>query len=357
MRNALWCVLLCGVAVEAAAQGEPVTFEEPQPVTVGGYGVAHASWDRIAHSNDLTADKVAVSFFKPAGDAYFFAQLTTALDAGSVSTDIDHLFVVWAPHTAPQWSFEFGRLMGPLGFEHDDEPLNLIATHSFNFDLARPSALTGGLVRFTPVSSLQFVAAVADGWDVESSVNKGKTGFLRAEWIATEGLTLGVTGVYGPQRDSTAGFQRSLMAADLTLQRGPLIVGAELNLGGERDGAGGSNRWVGGTMTAFLRLSNSLGLSARYDHLDDTKGVVSPTPDVPTGGGVLRSITVGPMWFYSSAQGGVFSNIEHTTFHLPRIALRAAVRADYSTQPFFPNSDGGLEQRNTRAVLELLYLF
>jgi len=80
-------------------------------------------------------------------------------------------------------------------------------------------------------------------------------------------------------------------------------------------------------------------------------GVLTGTPQV------LRSFTVGPMWFYRTAQQGIFSNIEHTAFHLPQIAVRAALRVDYSTQPFFVNDQGGLERRNTRAVLEAFYLF
>ena len=72
---------------------------------------------------------------------------------------------------------------------------------------------------------------------------------------------------------------------------------------------------------------------------------------------VLRSVTVGPMWFFQRAQEGIFANIEHTSFHLPQIAVRAALRVDYSTQPFFTNDQGGLERGNTTAVIELLYLF
>lgn len=107
-----------------------------------------------------------------------------------------------------------------------------------------------------------------------------------------------------------------------------------------------------GVVVAFLRLSRSLGVAGRYDHLDDTKGgVATGTPQV------LRSITVGPVWFYRSAQEGIFSNIEHTSFHLPQIALRAALRVDYSSVPFFANAAGDLEQRNTQAVVELFYIF
>jgi len=66
---------------------------------------------------------------------------------------------------------------------------------------------------------------------------------------------------------------------------------------------------------------------------------------------------VGPMWYFSSAREGIFSNIERTRFHLPQIALRSAVRADWSSQPFFADASGGLQGSNTRGILELVYIF
>ena len=68
MRNALCGVLLCGCAANAAAQGTPVTFEEPQPVTVTGFAVGRADYDRVGRSNSFTAGKIGVSLFKPVGD-------------------------------------------------------------------------------------------------------------------------------------------------------------------------------------------------------------------------------------------------------------------------------------------------
>jgi hypothetical protein len=94
-----------------------------------------------------------------------------------------------------------------------------------------------------------------------------------------------------------------------------------------------------------------VGVAARYDHLDDSDGALTGIPQV------LRSFTVGPMWYFERAQEGIFANIEHTSFHLPQIAVRVALRFDDSTQGFFPSDQGGLERTNTRGVFELLYLF
>jgi hypothetical protein len=350
MRSALWSALLWGAAAQAAAQGVPVTFEEPQPVTVTGFAVATADYDRVGRANSFAAGKVAVSMFKPVGDAYFFGQLTTSLQNGATTTEIDNLLVSWTPHAATQWTLAFGRFDAPVGFERDDEPLNFLPTSSFNFEFARPAKLTGAIVRFTASPTVQLAVAAANGWNVGTDNNRGKTGLVRADWQVVRGLAVGVAGVYGPERDSSDAHPRSLLSGDVTLDAGRLIVGGEVNVGREQDQPARLT-WAGGALTAFLRLGRSVGVAARYDRLQDKGGALTGTPQV------LRSITIGPMWFFRRAQEGIFANIEHTTFHLPQVALRAALRFDRSSQPFFPNSGRGLERTDTRGVVELVYLF
>lgn len=350
MRSALWCALLCGITTGAAAQDKAVTFEEPQPVTVSGFAVGTADYDRVTRSNTFTAGKLGVSLFKSVGDAYVFAQLTTALEDGASSTEIDNLLVSWTPHTANKWSLGFGRFDAPIGFERDDEPLNFIPTNSFNFTYARPGKLTGVQVHYTASPRVDVWAVAANGWDVTQDNNRGKTALARVQWIPIPWVTLGFTGVYGPERDSSDAHQRSLLSTDLTVDRGRLIVGAEANLGKEQE-SGGNPTWRGAAVTAFWRVARHVGVTARYDQMEDTNGLLTGTPQI------LRSVTVGPMWYFSSAREGIFSNIEHTRFHLPQVAVRAAVRADWSSTPFFADAKGAPQSSNTKAVVELIYVF
>jgi putative OmpL-like beta-barrel porin-2 len=350
MRSALGSALLCGVAWHAAAQERVVTFEEPPPVTVTGFAVGRADYDRVVRSNTFSAGKIGVSLFKPVGDAYLFAQLTTVLEDGAESTEIDNLLVSWTPRRANRWAVAFGRFDAPIGFERDDEPLNLIPTNSFNFSFARPGKLTGVQVHYTASSRFDVWAAAANGWDVTADNNRGKTALARAQWIPTPWVTLGVTGVYGPERDSSDAHQRSLVSSDLTIDRGRVILGAELNFGREQE-SGGALTWRGAVATAFLRMTRTVGLTARYDQMEDSDGLLTGAPQI------LRSVTVGPMWYFSSAREGIFSNIEHTRFHLPQIALRGAIRADWSSTPFFTDAAGALQSSNTKGVLELVYVF
>jgi len=350
MRRAPWCALLCCVAASAAAQERAVTFEEPQPVSVTGFTVGRADYDRLARRNTFTAGKIGVSLFKPAGDVYLFAQLTTALEGAETSTEIDNLLVSWTPQRANQWTVAFGRFDAPIGFERDDEPLNLIATNSFNFAYARPGKLTGLQVHYTASPRVDVWASAVNGWDVAADNNRGKTALVRAQVVPSPWVTVGVTGVYGPERDSTDAHQRSLLSGDLTIDRGRLIVGAEVNLGREQQG-GGSPTWRGAALTGFVRLARTLGFSARYDQMEDGGGLRTGTPQI------LRSVTAGPMWYFSTAREGTFSNIEHTRFHLPQLALRAALRTDWSSRPFFPDAAGALQGSDTRGVVELVYVF
>jgi len=336
--------------MSAAAQQRAVTFEEPPPVSITGFAVGRADYDRVARSNSFTAGKIGVSLFKPVGDAYLFAQLTTALEDGASSTEIDNFLVSWTPHTANKWSLAFGRFDAPIGFERDDEPLNLIPTNSFTFTYARPGKLTGVQVHYTASARVDVWGVVANGWDVTVDNNRGKTGLARIQWIPIPWVTLGFTGVYGPERDSSDANQRSLFSSDLTIDRGRLIVGAEANVGREQQ-SGGNPSWRGAAVTAFLKMSRQVGLTARYDQMEDSDGLLTGTPQI------LRSVTVGPMWYFSNARAGIFSNIEHTRFHLPQIALRAAVRADWSSTPFFTDATGAPQSSNTKGVLELVYVF
>src|SRR2546425_7967913 len=351
MRNALCGVLLCGCAASAAAEGTPVTFEEPQPVTVTGFAVGRADYDRAGRSNTFTAGKIGVSLFTPVGETYLYARLTTALEGGESATETDNLLVSWTPQRANRWTLAFGRFDAPIGFERDDEPLNLIATNSFNFVYARPGKLTGVQLHYTVSPRFELWGVAANGWDVAVDNNRGKTALARAQWIPMPWVTLRATGAYGPERDSTDAHQRSLLSSDITVDRGRLIVGAELNAGREQNGGAGALAWRGAAATAFWRVTRNLGLAARYDQMEDSDGLLTGTSQI------LRSVTVGPMWYFSSASEGIFSNIEHTRFHLPQIALRGAVRADWSSQPFFTDASGALQGSDTKAVLELVYIF
>jgi hypothetical protein len=357
MRSALWsALLLVLVAGVAAAQEREVTFEEQKQVTVSGFAVGLASYDRNLDRNTAGASKLALSLFRPWSDnLYFFGQLTTHVaqhDTTPVHThiEIDNLIVSWTPPGASALNVSFGRFDAPIGFERDDEPLNVIPTSSFNFEFARPAKLTGAVARyaFSPRVTLALIAA--NGWDQELDNNTGKTAGARLQLFPANGAAVAVSALYGPESDASNGDQRTLVTGDATLQPVPrFILGLEANHGMQR-GSGTSLKWTGAAATAFWRAGRSVGLSLRGEVLDDPDGASTGVAQT------LSSLTISPWYFYREAQEGVFSNIENTTFRLPAFSLRPAIRFDRSTAAFF-DATGGPRRTNVSAVVELVYLF
>lgn len=315
------------------------------------------SYDRNQGGNTFTGSKLALSLFRPWSDhLYLFGQLTTHLereDSGEAHThvEIDNLIVNWTPPGASALTLSFGRFDAPIGYERDDEPLTLIPTTSFNFELARPVKFTGLMARYTVSPRVALVGLVANGWNAEVDNNSGKTGGVRVLVFPASGVAVGGGALYGPEEDETNGAQRTLLSADATLQPAPrLVLQVEGNRGLQRD-AGANLAWTGAVGTVFWRATRSVGISVRGEMLDDGDGVTTGTPQT------LRSLTISPWYFYREAQEGVFSNVEFTTFRLPAFSLRPALRFDRSDQPFFEDRDGALRRSNLTAVVELVYLF
>lgn len=355
------CRLLCCCGVLAAgplaAQERDVSLSEQPSLAISGFAVGLGSYDRNLASNTLTGSKLAVSLFRPWSDhLYLFGQLTTHLevpDSGEAEShiEIDNLIVNWTPPGASALTLSFGRFDAPIGYERDDEPLNLIPTASFNFELARPVKFTGLMARYTVNPHVQVLGLVANGWNNEVDNNSGKTAGLRVLVFPASGAAVGASALYGPEEDATNGAQRTLFAADATLQPTPkLVLQVEGNRGSQRD-AGANLTWTGAVATAFWRASRSMGLSVRGEILDDADGVTTGAPQT------LTSLTISPWYFYREAQEGVFSNVEFTTFRLPAFSLRPALRFDKSDQPFFEDKNGGLRRSNLTALVELVYLF
>ena len=353
--------LLCGSLLALAAltprtgatQDRDVNLDERSPLVVSGFAVGLGSYDRNLGQNTATASKIALSLFRPWSDQlYLFGQLTTHLEAsgsGPAEThiEIDNLIVNWTPASASALTLSFGRFDAPIGFERDDEPLNLIPTTSFTFERARPVKFTGLMARYTVNPTVSVLGLVANGWNQEADNNSGKTGGLKLQVFPVPGLAVALGALYGPERDSTNGSPRTLLTSDATwqpLER--LILQAEAHRGSEQ-----GLHWTGVVGQAFWRVGHSSGLTVRGEVLDDPDGATSGTPQT------LRSLTISPWYFYREAQEGVFSNVEFTTFRLPAFSLRPAVRIDHSSQPVFETKDGSLKRSNLTALVELVYLF
>ena len=138
-------VVLCIAWRSGAAQDKEVQLTESrQPLVISGFAVGLGSYDRNLAQTNALGSKIAISLFRPWSDQlYLFGQLTTHLevpDSGPAETRIaiDNLIINWTPAHMSALTLSFGRFDAPVGYERDDEPLNLIPTSSFTFEHARP---------------------------------------------------------------------------------------------------------------------------------------------------------------------------------------------------------------------------
>jgi len=345
--------LLGGAGRLGAAQGSNVDLEEKTPVVVSGFAVGLGSYDRNLAQSTALGSKLALSIFRPWSDQlYLFGQLTTHLeqpDSGPPTTaiEIDNLIINWTPAHMTALTLSFGRFDAPIGFERDDEPLNLVPTTSFTFANARPVKFTGLMARYTLNPRISVLGLVANGWDQVADNNSGKTGGFKLQVFPSARLAVAAGVLYGPEEDSTNGAQRTLLSGDATWQpRRRLIVQAEAHHGSQQ-----GTTWTGVVGQAFWRAGRSTGLTIRGEIMDDPDGARTGTAQK------LSSVTISPWYFYREAQEGVFSNVEFTNFRLPAFSIRPAVRIDHSTQPVFGKKNGSLVRSNVTALVELVYLF
>jgi len=346
-------VMCAALAGPMLAQDTTVTLEEKTPLVVSGFAVGTGTYDRNLAQNGATASKIGLSLFRPWSDQlYLFAQLTTHVaqhDTSPVHThiEIDNLIINWTPAHLSALSLSFGRFDAPIGFERDDEPLNLVPTTSFTFESARPAKFTGLMARYTLNPKISVLGVVANGWDREIDNNSGKTAGLKLQTFPSSGLAVAAGAFYGPEKDSTNGSPRTLLTGDATwqpMQR--LILQAEAHRGSEA-----GMHWTAVVGQAFWRVGRSTGLTVRGETLDDADGFATGTSQT------LRSLTISPWYFYREAQEGVFSNVEFTDFRLPAFSIRPALRIDHSSQPVFETKGGTLKQSNLTALVELVFVF
>ena len=107
---------------------------------------------------------------------------------------------------------------------------------------------------------------------------------------------------------------------------------------------------MGGTLTVFVQPKRHLGITFRGEVFDDHDG--ARTGQIQT----LQSYTVAPVIFLGLGREGIFANVEHTTFRIPRFQLRAEGRLNRSNVPFF-DTQAGLRTWNVEYTIQLVTVF
>jgi hypothetical protein len=348
------------VSVPAGQSLEALTEGPSYPLVVTGFGVGDYRYDGRTKENSFGAGKVALSLFREFSESiWMFGQLTTSISDGggggeaATETEIDNLLFSFTPPGASSLSIAMGRFDDPLGFERDDEPLNLLATQGWNYELGRPGKLTGVQGRWDAGPGAELLTMVANGWDSPVDGNHGKTVGTRLGFVPRDGLSVGLGGLYGPEGDQGDTHDRYLLTLDYAFEpgRGWLLAG-EANAGGDRGAlpGGGEARWAGAMLTLSRRLSEHWGAAVRAETFDDRDGTRSGERQT------LQSYSIAPRYVLGAGQEGIFANIEHTTVRIPRVELRGEARLDRSNRPSFETSSGESDWA-VRYALQLVTVF
>jgi Putative beta-barrel porin-2, OmpL-like. bbp2 len=339
---------------------QPTSGQDERALAITGFGVAGYTYDGKTNDNSFGAGKVAVSLFRELTDnLYAFGQLTTSISdqagAGeepSTEIEIDNLLLSFTPHGASNLNLTLGTLDAPVGFERDDEVLLFTPTTSFNFELARPSKLTGVFGTWTLSRRVDLTGMLTNGWDSAVDPNHGKTVGARLGVLPTERASLGLSALYGTEGEGDESNNRLLLNADYAFEPGHgWIVAGEANYGKDIDlPDGGDARWTGATALVHRQVSRHVGIAARAEVLDDKDGARTGQPQT------LTSYVIAPIYSIGVGREGIFANIQHTTYRIPRFQVRGEVRLNHSNVPFFETA-GEPSQWGVQYTLQLVTTF
>jgi hypothetical protein len=356
------CLLAAGPArAQTPVDLENLTGETQAPVQITGFGVVDGQANGRTGDNSFDAGKLAVAMFRELNEhVWIFGQLTTSVsppeggaDEATTEIEIDNLIVNLTPPNWSAFSLSAGKFDTPLGFERDDEPLNLQATTSLNFELARPPKMVGVIGRIAASRTVDVAAWVANGWQSDLEPNHGKTVGGRVGVRPSERSSFGAGFLYGPEGESGETQNRYLASFDYAVQPTEAwIIGGEANVGGDRaTGELSSAKWYGATATVFRRLGRSFGTTVRAEAFDDRDGARTGTPQT------LTSFTVAPVYFVGAGGEGIFATIEHTTFRIPRFQVRGEVRFDHSTLADAFDTSSGTANWTVNYTVQLVTTF
>jgi hypothetical protein len=287
-------------------------------------GMAGTSLDQI--ELDITAsasDAVSTRF-----DLEFIGDGSIAVEQG---------FIEIAP--SESLKLTFGQFNAPIGFELLDAPDMYQYSHAMVFNSGLPTNLTGVMVS-SGFGLVDISAYYVNGWDINIDDNNEKTVGTRIGLTPMETLNLGISYISGKE-GAVDPLGLTVTDIDLTFTGvANLTVGFEYNMGVQEASSavtsGDDATWTGYLLMANYAISDTYGLTFRYDAFDDTEGA-------RLGGGVAEirnSITLSPSMAIAD---GVAALFEYKT--------------TTSDQEVFTDKDGNAKKDQTEIAIELTYSF
>ncbi len=273
-------------------------------------------------------------------------------DAEGESWDVaaEQGFLTYTPSFLPELSFTLGKFNAPIGFEMLDAPDMYQYSHSLVFEHCLPTNLTGALFDVTLTPKLGVLAYVVNGWDKNHEHNDVKTFGGRVGYSLGEMGNFGISALGGYEGiDETGGRTNKTTVVDVDVTLTPienLLIGGEVNLGTVDSGSDEIDdmTWTGFLVMAHYDFNEWLGLTGRFDMVDDPDAVVfegyasgdSPKPLEET----RSSFTLAPTFVLGEGMGALIE-----------------LRLDSSTEDVFVDRDGKADDTEISVAFEMTYTF
>ena len=329
MNRQLWIIGLF-VALSAG------TAHAEDTLQLGGFATASYSgnFDRRAAEFKLDQAELDVSRdLSPQGSIR--VDLEWVADGQDWVAAVEQGWLAYKPAFTTSLTLTGGRFNAPIGFESLDQPDMFQITHGLLFTYCTPSNLTGAMAGLGLGHGLDAKVYAANDWDLNSENNASPTFGGRLGWAGNEKVAGGVSVITG-MRDPGQRLRESVLDVDLTVTpTARLVLGAEFN-GCQADLSGQDASWAGFMVMAHWKAHERLGLTGRYDLVDDSDDLLfgSGLEERRSSATLATIVTLGPgMRFFGE------------------------LRMDMSDHDVFTDHDGEATSSTLGGAVNLTYVF
>jgi len=309
-------------------------------ITVNGFVDTSYVYDDNAGTNTFSLDKVALyGSYDPVDYAslYFDLGFTDAGDDNNAN--IDQAFVTLTAPVGDGIKFTLGKFDAPIGFESVDAPDMYQYSHALVFDNGIALFHTGAMIDTSLLDMIDLKFYAVNGWDNNADNNDEKTYGGRIGIRPFDKVNLGISYVWGPERDNNNVDSRQIVDVDLTVEAIPnLIIGGEYNYGIEENASvertDRDAEWAGGLAMLHYDFCKWSGLTFRYGRFFDKDGGRTDTKQT------LQAYTVAPTFTIAEGFGALFE-----------------YRHDLSDEKTFEHRNGTMLKHNDTYAVEFTYSF
>ncbi len=364
--RSLIALILCASLAACASAGGP---------TIGGFIDASYTRNIDENTGEFGLNEVELQVIhEVTSNTSFRADVDWTRDGNEFVADVEQ---AWVAHTVGCWTLTLGKFNAPVGFEDVDAP----DLYQYSFGLVSehgaPDNLTGLKIGRGIGKLLDVSAFVVNGWDQNANTNRMKTFGGRLDF-GMDALSAGVVAISGKERgfgngqyesigkregpdpdadfDSAPEFKRTMIDVELAYEPEGWVFGGEVNLGfvktplavaakdsGESPGEI-EQEWLGLLLMAHRSLTDELGLTVRYDHLDDKDGYVF--------GMVNTGSDAEPEWKAQTRQAVTVAPTLSIDKGLDAVL---ELRMDMSSEKVFQDSDGKPKDSSLNLAFGITY--